>query len=134
MRESSQNPIGRRAFLRGSAGCVIAASSSKLAPLLGQSPPTGWKRNRKVLFICVDCKREAAEAFNLYADRIGDIFLLGEKHVAFGDLEKIREDVAIRSHGSRHEATVPIICYGRKVDAGLYRRNLDLTRNFEWDA
>ena len=79
-------------------------------------------------------KREAAEAFNLHADRIGDIFLLGEQHVAFGNLEKLREDVAIRSHGSRHEATVPIICYGRKVDADLYRRNLDLTRNFDWDA
>ena len=79
-------------------------------------------------------KRAAAEEFKLHADRIGDIFLLGEKHVAFGNLEKTREDIAIRSHGSRHEATVPIICYGRKVDAGLYRTNLDLTRNFEWDA
>ena len=79
-------------------------------------------------------KREAAEEFQLHADRIGDIFLLGEEHVVFGDLERTREDVAIRSHGSRHETTVPIICYGREVDASLYRRNIDLTRNFVWDA
>ena len=79
-------------------------------------------------------KQEAAEEFQLHADRIGDIFLLGEEHVVFGDLERTREDVAIRSHGSRHETTVPIICYGTEVDASLYRRNIDLTRNFVWDA
>ncbi len=79
-------------------------------------------------------KREAAEEFQLHTDRIGDIFLLGEEHVVFGDLERTQEDVAIRSHGSRHETTVPIICYGREVDASLYRRNIDLTRNFVWDA
>ena len=54
--------------------------------------------------------------------------------VVFGNLERTREDVDIRSHGSRHEATVPILCYGREVDASLYRRNIDLTRNFVWDA
>ncbi len=52
----------------------------------------------------------------------------------FGSLERTREEVAIRSHGSRHEATVPIICYGRDVDASRYRRNIDLTRNFDWEA
>ena len=79
-------------------------------------------------------KQEAVEEFHLHADRIGDIFLLGEEHVVFGNLERTREDVDIRSHGSRHEATVPILCYGREVDASLYRRNIDLTRNFVWDA
>ncbi len=79
-------------------------------------------------------REEAAEQFQLYASRIGDIFLLGERHVVFGSLERTREEVAIRSHGSRHEATVPIICYGRDVDASRYRRNIDLTRNFEWEA
>ncbi len=77
--------------------------------------------------------REAAEKFKLRADRIGDIFILGEKHVAFGGLKKIREDVSIRSHGSRHESAVPIICYGRKVDAERYRVNLDVVRNLDWN-
>ena len=79
-------------------------------------------------------KQEAAEEFQLYPDRIGDIFLLGERPVVFGSLERTREDVDIRSHGSRHEATVPIICYGREVDASLYSRNVDLTRNFAWEV
>ena len=79
-------------------------------------------------------RREAAEQFNLHPDRIGDIFLLGERDVVFGDLGgMIRDEVDIRSHGSRHEATVPIICYGRSVDASRYQRSMDLTRNFVWD-
>ena len=79
-------------------------------------------------------RQEAAQEFQLQADRIGDIFLLGERDVVFGDLEHAREEVAIRSHGSRHESTVPIVCYGRTFDASAYRRNIDLTRNFEWEG
>lgn len=80
-------------------------------------------------------RSEATEQFNLYADRIGDIFVLGESHVVFGDLGgPIQDEVNIRSHGSRHEATVPIICYGRNADADLYRRSIDLTRNFVWEV
>ncbi len=77
-------------------------------------------------------RRAAAEEFELYESRIGDIFLLGERHVVFGDLDRREEEVAIRSHGSRYETTVPILCYGRSVDAGSYRRSIDLTRNFTW--
>jgi hypothetical protein len=29
---------------------------------------------------------------------------------------------------------VPILCYGRSVDASRYRRSIDLTRNFVWEA
>ena len=54
MTERSQNPIGRRAFLMGSAGCVLAAGSGYFAPLVGLGSPMGRKQNRKVLFICVD--------------------------------------------------------------------------------
>ena len=75
---------------------------------------------------------EAAEKFRLHPERIGDLFVLGAKHVVFGNLKKLREDVQIRSHGSRHESTVPIICYGRKVDPSRYGMNLDLTRNLDW--
>ncbi len=79
-------------------------------------------------------KEEAAAEFQLYADRIGDIFLLGERPVVFGALERAREEVDIRSHGSRHETGVPIICYGRDVEVSRYERNIDLTRNFVWEA
>ena len=74
----------------------------------------------------------AAKTFRLYRERIGDIFVLGERHVAFGSLEKTREPIAIRSHGSRFESTVPILCYGRKVPAAQYEYSLDLSRHFSW--
>ena len=80
-------------------------------------------------------RHEAAQQFDLHADRIGDIFFLGEQDVVFGDLGGLRQDeVDIRSHGSRHEATVPIVAYGGLTDASRYRRSLDLTRQFSWDA
>lgn len=79
-------------------------------------------------------KEEAADRFQLRADRIGDIFMLGARQAVFGSLKATREDVVVRSHGSRHEAKVPILCYGRHVDASLYRRNIDLTRNFAWET
>lgn len=79
-------------------------------------------------------REEAAREFQLLAGRIGDIFLLGERDVVFGDLDQTREEVAIRSHGSRYETTVPILCYGRRFDPDAYRRSIDLTRNFDWES
>ena len=79
-------------------------------------------------------RQDAAREFNLYESRFGDIFILGEKPVVFGALDETREEVAIRSHGSRHETTVPILCYGREVDASTYERSIDLTRNFAWEG
>lgn len=80
-------------------------------------------------------KRQAASDFNLHPDRIGDIFFLGEQDVVFGDLGgQLRDEVDIRSHGSRHEVTVPIVCYGRDVAESVYQRSIDLTRNFVWDV
>ena len=38
MKQRSQKPIGRRAFLMGSAGGVLAAGSGNFAPLLGLGP------------------------------------------------------------------------------------------------
>ena len=76
----------------------------------------------------------AAREFELHAARIGDLFVLGGPSVVFGDIDQPREQVAIRSHGSLHEGMVPIVCYGRRFDSSAYRRSIDLTRNFEWEA
>jgi phosphonoacetate hydrolase len=70
----------------------------------------------------------AARLFRLHPRRIGDIFLLAAKHCAFGQLDRVREKVAIRSHGSRYEARVPLVAWGRKLDMSRYEYNLDLTR------
>ena len=76
--------------------------------------------------------QEAARQFNLMPDRIGDLLALAKKDWVVGDLDAVEEDVKLRSHGSLHERTVPILCYGRKVDARKYEYNMDITRRFEW--
>ena len=73
--------------------------------------------------------KTAASEFHLHPDRIGDIFLLAKKDFVFGELEKSREPVKVRSHGSRHESKIPLLVYGTKVDMNKYAYNLDLTRN-----
>jgi phosphonoacetate hydrolase len=73
---------------------------------------------------------QAAEQFRLMKDRIGDLLVLGARDTAFGDLQAIEESTTIRSHGSLHESKVPILCYGRKVNAADYRYNFDITRRF----
>ena len=74
---------------------------------------------------------EAARLFRLAPDRIGDVMILAKKGIAFGSREREREPVTVRSHGSRHEATVPVIAWGRKFDPAAYRYNMDITRQLE---
>ena len=69
---------------------------------------------------------DAAEEFQLYKDRIGDIFVLADRDTVFGAVTQTvrfahrrqRLSVSlrheIRSHGSRYESEVPIIGYGLK--------------------
>jgi phosphonoacetate hydrolase len=77
---------------------------------------------------------EAASKFMLKADRIGDLMALTKKDYVLGDLDAVEQDVQVRSHGSLHELTVPILCYGRKVNAAEYEYNFDITRRFNFDA
>lgn len=85
--------------------------------------------------------RTAAAEFHLMASRIGDLFVLGDKGTAFGSLAQDRVDLTktslvpgspqLRTHGSRHEATVPVVAYGRKLKPSRYQWNLDITRQLE---
>ena len=75
---------------------------------------------------------EAVSRFHLKSDRIGDLLVLARKEWVVGDLDAVEEDVQIRSHGSLHERTVPILCYGRKANQGIYEYNMDITRRFQW--
>lgn len=76
-------------------------------------------------------RAEAAKKFRLLASRIGDIFVLAKKDAVYGELDSIRKTVKVRTHGSLHEATVPIFIHGRKVDLSRYEYNLDLTRHLD---
>jgi phosphonoacetate hydrolase len=74
---------------------------------------------------------EAAEQFGLMPDRIGDLFVLGTPEVVFGDIAGEEQRIDIRSHGSHHEAAIPIIGSVAKAPAHEYRYNLDIARHLQ---
>jgi phosphonoacetate hydrolase len=72
-------------------------------------------------------RAEAAAAFHLLPERIGDLMVLARSNALFGELTEAESEVTLRSHGSRHESQVPII--GTKTLAyHPYQYNLDVTR------
>ena len=73
-------------------------------------------------------REEAAQRFNLMANRIGDIMVLGSADVVFGDPGEVTMPPTLRSHGSLHEERVPIICYGAAFNGFEFRENKDLGR------
>ena len=70
----------------------------------------------------------AATAFELPADRIGDLVVLADKHTVLGksaaehDLSQLHEK--LRSHGGLHEQTVPVIVTSPLMDSTSTRRDL----------
>jgi phosphonoacetate hydrolase len=78
-------------------------------------------------------RAEAARRFHLKPERIGDLVVLGDKETVFGDLDGELEDLppGFRTHGSLHEATVPVVIYnalGTLPAADRVQVNFDLTR------
>lgn len=70
-------------------------------------------------------RAEAAEQFDLLAERIGDLFVLGDQDTVFGQFEAPVIEVEVRSHGSRHESAVPILAYNSPLSP-TYCTNFDL--------
>jgi phosphonoacetate hydrolase len=78
-------------------------------------------------------RQEAAGRFHLMPERIGELVVLGDKETVFGDLETEVEALppTLRTHGSLHEAEVPLIIYnasGTLPPADQLRYNFDMTR------
>lgn len=73
---------------------------------------------------------QAAEAFKLHRERIGDIFVLADCDTVFGELEQTEAEVSLRSHGSRHESYVPVIGYNSPWQAEDFSDNVDVGRLF----
>lgn len=73
-------------------------------------------------------RAEAATRFHLDPQRIGDLFVLASKPVAFGyQPTTILHDYPGRSHGSAHELTVPLFCLrSDPTDPDQYRTSRDL--------
>lgn len=79
----------------------------------------------------VHTREEAAAAFRLRPERIGDLFVLGDPQTVFGEFTKRECEVRVRSHGSRHESRVPIIGWNSPTPAPRYGENLDVVRYLE---
>ena len=65
---------------------------------------------------------------------LGDLAVTGDRETVFGELPTPSEELhaGYRSHGSLHEARVPLVAYdphGGALPAGEYRANVDLVRH-----
>lgn len=72
---------------------------------------------------------QAADLFHLPISDIGDLFVLGDEHTVFapsGTLPTIATEIDLRSHGSRHEAIVPL--WGLGTDVSTASWNIDVPR------
>jgi len=85
-------------------------------------------------------REEAAKRFHLMPERIGDLVVLGNRETVFGETEGEAElehlPPTFRTHGSLHEASVPLIIYnasGTLPPADSVQANLDLTRTLYRD-
>jgi phosphonoacetate hydrolase len=81
-------------------------------------------------------REEAARRFHLMPSRVGELVVLGDRETVFGELEGEAEleklPPTFRTHGSLHEALVPLVIYnasGTLPPAESIRANLDLTRS-----
>ncbi|MBI3243899.1 MAG: alkaline phosphatase family protein [Chloroflexi bacterium] len=77
-------------------------------------------------------RESAAAEFQLYRDRIGDLFLLASEEAVFGSLPSAREEVAVRSHGCLHTRPVPIIGYGPGLPKEPFKFNYEAASWIEW--
>jgi phosphonoacetate hydrolase len=70
---------------------------------------------------------QASRLYHLDSERIGDIFVLGDKTTVFGLIDQPTTEVSIRSHGSLHEAKVPLIINKKKGEIETeFTHNKDL--------
>ena len=75
----------------------------------------------------------AAEEYQLYPDRIGDLFVLATQETVFGDLPSARQPVSVRSHGGLHTRSVPIIAHGPGVPREPFTHNYQVASWICWE-
>jgi phosphonoacetate hydrolase len=85
-------------------------------------------------------RAEAAKKFHLMPERIGELVVLGDRETVFGETEPQFEvehlPPTFRTHGSLHEATVPLVIYnasGTVPPAESIQTNFDMTRTLYRD-
>ena len=71
---------------------------------------------------------EAAEAFQLHPELIGELVVTGDVETVFGDPSQVELPPRLRSHGSEHERAVPIFAYNGDFDGFEFTENRDIGR------
>ena len=71
---------------------------------------------------------EAASRLRLHYERIGDIVVTGAKDVVFGDPSEVSMPPGLRSHGSEHERSIPLVGYNGDFEGFVFEENRDLGR------
>jgi phosphonoacetate hydrolase len=73
-------------------------------------------------------REEAVSTFKLYPSRLGDIVVVGEGDVVFGNASEVAMPAGLRSHGSLHECPVPLIGYNGDFGDFSFEENKDIGR------
>ena len=73
-------------------------------------------------------REEAVAKFKLLGERIGDIVVMGEKDAVFGDATEVEMPPNLRTHGSTHESSVPLIGYNGDFTGFSFEENRDMGR------
>ena len=73
-------------------------------------------------------REEAGLRFKLSYERIGDVVVTGEKDVVFGDPTEVEMPPNLRSHGSTHECSIPLIGYNCDFAEFPFEENRDVGR------
>lgn len=71
---------------------------------------------------------EAAEAFQLHPELIGELVVTGDEDTVFGDPAQVDLPPRLRSHGSEHERAVPIFAYNGDFAGFEFTENRDIGR------
>ncbi|MDO5041108.1 MAG: alkaline phosphatase family protein [Peptoniphilus sp.] len=74
---------------------------------------------------------EAEEILHLPKDPMGDLLVLANENIAFGELEKGVEHIeeTVRTHGSTYETDIPLIAVNASAEATEYEENIHIFKN-----
>ena len=73
-------------------------------------------------------REEAAAALRLHHDRIGDLVVTADADTVFGDPSDVAMPPRLRSHGSAHEQSIPLIGCNGDFEGFSFEENKDIGR------
>lgn len=77
---------------------------------------------------------EAEQKFYLPKELIGDLVIMANENVAFGELEDelMHKNETVRTHGSLYEREIPLIAVNTENSEEVYHENIDIFNNLRF--